>query len=322
MNEVRLKNTDLDVSRACLGTMTFGNQTAEPEARLMVDACIDHGVTFFDTANIYNQGKSEEVLGRAIGGRRSRVVLATKVRGRMGDQPDESGLSPKAIVKAIDASLKRLGADYIDIYYFHQPDYGTPVVESLAAMSELVKAGKVRYPGLSNYAAWQVAGIHALCEREGLVTPFITQPMYNLLARSIETEFLPMARHYGCSTAVYNPLAGGLLTGKQPPDAPVAGSRFDGNALYLNRYWHPQTFAAVDEFRVIAGATGRSMISLALNWLLHHTASDCVILGASNLDQIKDNLAACEEGPLPAETVVDCDGVWARIKGVAAQYCR
>lgn len=322
MNRIQLKNTELVVSRACFGTMTFGSQTAESEARMMVEACLDRGVNFFDTANIYNLGKSEEILGRALKNRRNRVVLATKVRGRMGEQKDQSGLSAKAIANAIDASLSRLGTDYVDIYYFHQPDYDVPVEESLAAMNELVKAGKVRYPALSNYAAWQVAEIHAVCAREGFATPFVTQPMYNLLARSIETEYVPMTRYYGCSKVVYNPLAGGLLTGKQSPDAPVAGSRFDGNSMYLNRYWYPQIFNAVEELRVIAGAAGRSMVSLALNWLLHHTDTDCVILGASKLDQLTANLAACEEGPLPEEALTDCDAIWARIKGVAAQYCR
>ena len=322
MEQIVLPNTELKLSRACFGTMTFGSQVAEPEARRMIDLCIDRGVTFFDTANVYNQGKSEEILGRALGGRRHRMVVATKVRGKMGDAADESGLAPAAIRKALDASLKRLGTDYVDIYYFHQPDYEVPILESLKAMDSLIQAGKVRYAALSNYSAWQVAEIHFLCRREGLAIPFIAQPVYNLLARSIETEFLPMAEHLGVVTAVYNPLAGGLLTGKQSADAPLAGSRFDGNTLYMNRYWYPQIFSAVEELRTIAGATGRSMVSLALNWLLHHTEADCVILGASRLEQLEENLAACEDGPLPEEVVIDCDSVWARIRGVAAKYCR
>lgn len=302
--------------------MTFGGQTSEPEARRMIDLSIERGVTFFDTANVYNHGKSEELLGRALGGRRPNVVIATKVRGRMGEAPDDSGLAPSAIAKALDASLKRLGTDYVDLYYFHQPDYEVPIADSLRALDSLVRAGKVRYAALSNYSAWQVAEIHYICQREGLAIPFVTQPVYNLLARSIETEFLPMTEQFGISTAVYNPLAGGLLTGKQQADAPLAGSRFDGNALYMNRYWYPQIFAAVEELRTIAGATGRTMVSLALNWLLHHTPADCVILGASSVDQLEENLMACEEGPLPEEAVIDCDAVWARIRGVAAKYCR
>ena len=317
-----LPHTDLCVSRACFGTMTFGAQVDEAAALRIVDRAIDGGINFFDTANVYNHGVSETIVGKALQGRRDRVVLASKVRGKMGDGPDETGLSRAAIRKAIDESLRRLGTDYLDLYYLHQPDYDVRIEETLAAMDELVRAGKVRYPAASNYAAWQMTQTFAICAREGYRPPFVTQPMYNLLARGLEPEYAPMCREFGVSMVVYNPLAGGLLTGKQKRQAPLAGTRFDNNQMYLSRYWYDVTFDAVQELAVIARDAGRSLVSLSLNWLLHHTATDCVILGASRIEQLEENLGAMEQGPLSAETVAACDGVWAKLRGVTPQYNR
>jgi 1-deoxyxylulose-5-phosphate synthase len=288
----------------------------------MIDACLDAGINFIDTANVYNGGKSEEITGNILKGRRHRVVLASKVRGKMGEGADESGLSKAAIHRAIDDSLRRLQTDYLDLYYLHQPDYDTPIAETLAAMEDLVKAGKVRYPAVSNYAAWQVAQMHCIAQKCGYKPAWVSQPMYNLIARGIEPEYLPMCKEFGVSTIVYNPLAGGLLTGKQRPDAPVAGSRFDKNKMYLDRYWHEQDFAAVEQLQAIAGRAGRSMVSLALNWLLHHTPADCVILGASRLDQIQQNLAVLDDGPLTPDTLAACDEVWRGLRGITPQYNR
>jgi aryl-alcohol dehydrogenase-like predicted oxidoreductase len=322
MHSVTLKHTDLTVSRACLGTMTFGGQTDEEAARRIVARALDAGINFFDTANIYHQGRSEMLLGKALGARRKDVVLASKVRGKMGEAADESGLSRRAIFRAIEDSLRRLGTDYLDIYYLHQPDYDVPLEETLEAMEELVRQGKVRWPGSSNYASWQVVRMLWLAEKNGWRPAWVTQPMYNLLARGIEQEFLPMAREFGISTVVYNPLAGGLLTGKHRPEAPLAGTRFDGNPMYLDRYWHPACFEAVEKLKTAAEQAGRSLVSLALNWLLHHTAADCIILGASRLEQLEQNLAALEEGPLPPEAVEACDRVWDGLRGVTPKYNR
>jgi aryl-alcohol dehydrogenase-like predicted oxidoreductase len=317
-----LAHTDLTVSRACFGTMTFGSQVDEAAAMRIVDRAIDGGVNFFDTANVYNKGASEVIVGKTLKGRRDKVVLASKVRGKMGDAPDESGLSRAAILKNIDDSLSRLGTDYLDIYYLHQPDYDVRIEESLAAMDDLVRAGKVRYPACSNYAAWQMTQILAIADKNGYKPATITQPMYNLLARGIEPEYMPMCKEFGVSTVVYNPLAGGLLTGKQKREAPIAGTRFDQNQMYLGRYWHDVYFDAVAELASIGRNAGRSPVSLALNWLLHHTATDCVILGASRIEQLAENLKAFAEGPLTAETVAACDAVWARLRGVTPQYNR
>jgi aryl-alcohol dehydrogenase-like predicted oxidoreductase len=302
--------------------MTFGSQVDEAAASRIVDRCLDLGVNFFDTANVYNGGASEVIVGKTLTGRRQKIVLASKVRGKMGEGPDQSGLSRAAIERAIDDSLRRLQTDYLDLYYLHQPDYAVPIDESLEAMERLVKAGKVRYPASSNYSGWQVCQMQWMAEKNGYKRATITQPMYNLLARGIEQEYLPMANEFGISTVVYNPLAGGMLTGKQKREAPLKGTRFDGNQMYLGRYWHEEDFDAVGELLDVASKVGRSPVSLALNWLLHHTPIDCVILGASKLEQLEENLKAMDDGPLTAETVSACDQVWAKIRGVSPQYNR
>jgi aryl-alcohol dehydrogenase-like predicted oxidoreductase len=317
-----LKHTDLTVSRACFGTMTFGSQADETAAARMIDLCIDRGVNFFDTANAYNKGLSETIVGKILKGRRHKIVLASKVRGKMGEGADESGLSKRAMLRAIDESLQRLQTDHLDLYYLHQPDYAVPIEESLEAMEQLVKQGKVRHPASSNYSGWQVCRMLWLAEKNSYKPAWITQPMYNLLARGIEQEYLPMTREFGVSTVVYNPLAGGMLTGKQKRGAPIAGTRFDNNQMYLSRYWYDAYFDAVESILAIAREAGRSPVSLALNWLLHHTTIDCVILGASRVEQLEENLKAMEDGALPASAVTACDTVWSKLRGVTPVYNR
>ena len=325
MDKRQLPHTELVVSRACFGTMTFGAQTDEAGAAGIVDRCLDAGINFFDTANVYNAGESESILGRLMKGRRERFVLASKVRGKMGDAPDEQGLSRAAILKAIDESLRRLGTDYLDLYYLHQPDYAVPVEETLETLDRLVRAGKVRHTGTSNYAAWQVTQLLLTCERQGYPAPFVSQPMYNLLARGIEQEYVPMCKYFGVSTVVYNPLAGGLLTGKQDRERPGEGTRFANPQtarLYRDRYWHAAYFDAVDRLRTAATRAGRSLVSVALNWLLHHSAVDCIIVGASKAEQLEQNLAAMEDGPLPAEVLDVCEQVWTGLRGLTPKYNR
>jgi aryl-alcohol dehydrogenase-like predicted oxidoreductase len=318
-----LPHTDLKVSRMALGTMTFGAQTDEVTARQMVETCLDSGVNFFDTANVYNHGASETILGNALRGRRAQAVIATKVRGKMGEAADDSGLSRAAIRKAIEASLKRLATDYVDIYYLHQPDYGVPIEETMAAMNELVREGKVRYVAVSNYAAWQVAEIHCVCAQHGFAAPHISQPLYNLLARGIEEEFLPFCKSFRVGVIPYNPLAGGLLTGKQRTAAgPIAGTRFDKNQMYLDRYWHADFFAAVEELEVAARDAGITLVELSLRWLLAQPQVDSILLGASRIEQLKQNLAASAGPPLAPSTLQQCDAVWKRLRGITPKYNR
>jgi 1-deoxyxylulose-5-phosphate synthase len=317
-----IAQTDLAVSRICLGTMTFGSQTDEAAAAAMLDCCLDRGVNFVDTANVYNAGRSEEIVGRLLKGRRDRVVLASKVGIKAGEAPEQQGLSRAAIAAGIEATLRRLGTDHLDFYYLHQPDDATPMEESLAAMDALVRQGKVRFLGASNYASWQVCRLLWLAERNGWPAVRLVQPMYNLLSRGIEQELLPMCRAFGLATIAYNPLAGGLLTGKHRIAAPLPGTRFDGNRVYRDRYWHEANFAAIARLGEVAAAAGTSLVGLALRWALHHTPVDCLVLGASRLEQLQENLDVVEQGPLPENVIEACNEVWKELRGVSPQYNR
>ena len=318
-----LSKSGLKISRLSFGTMTFGSQTDEATAQRIVDLCFDAGINFVDTANVYNGGAAETIVGKALKGRRDKIILATKVRGKMGVGPHDEGLSRPAMLKAIDASLQRLGTDYVDLYYLHMPDYATPIEETLETMEGLVKAGKVRFPAISNYAAWQVAEILWICEKRGYHPYFVSQPMYNLIARGIEDEYLPFCRRFDVAVVPYNPLAGGLLTGKHSPrGGPTPGTRFDNNKMYQDRYWLDDDFAAVEELRSIAKDAGKTLVELAFQWLLTQPVVDSIILGASRLEQLQEDLKAAEGGPLDAAVLTRCDAVWKRLRGITPQYNR
>jgi aryl-alcohol dehydrogenase-like predicted oxidoreductase len=323
MDRFRLSPSGPEVSRLVLGTMTFGKQVDEQTAASMVDIGLERGINFIDTANVYNAGAAEVMLGRVLRGRRGRVVLATKVGIKMGDQPDQIGLSRRTIHAQIEQSLRRLQTDYVDLYYLHQPDPQTPLEESLATVEELVRQGKVRQVGASNYAAWQLCRMHALADAAGHQRLSVVQPLYNLLARRIEPELLPACRELDVRSVVYNPLAGGLLTGKHAAaHPPASGTRFDGNAAYQSRYWHNENFAAMQRLATAAETEGRTLVSVALNWLLHNTPVDGIILGASSLAQLQENLAATEDGSCSAETLTICEDVWQTLRGIAPAYHR
>ncbi len=326
MDYCQLNRTELRISRLCFGTMTFGKPVDQPAANRMVERCMAAGINFFDTANGYSHGGAETILGNAIRAKRKEIILATKVHHKMGDAPDEAGLSRAAIFRGVEDSLRRLQTDYLDIYYLHEPDYSVPIEESLDAMNTLVRQGKIRYIATSNYASWQVCEMHWIAEKNHLQTPVIAQPMYSLIARGIEQEFLPMAKRLGISTIAYNPLAGGLLTGKHDFQTFTAGGRFDpafwGGSLYNKRYWHERTFRAVEQLKKVAADAGRCLPSLAFNWLLHHSASNGIILGASRMEQLEENLKACQEGPLSPETVKACDEAWKEYRGPVPIYNR
>lgn len=308
----------MNIPPVCLGTMTFGSQVSEPDAHRMLDLFLDRGSNFIDTANVYNLGVSEEIVGRWMSGRsRADVLLATKVRGKMGDGPLDSGLAPAAMRKQLEDSLRRLRTEYTDFYYLHMPDTAVPIEESLEAMEGFVREGKVRFAAASNYAAWQMAEMQAIAARRGFSPVRLSQPMYNLLARGLEQEFLPMSRHYGIASAVYNPLAGGLLTGKHGL-APESGGRFDGNQMYLDRYWHEPLHRAIEHLKT----AGRPLISLALNWLRHHTPVESIILGASRIGQLEENLAALADGPLSEDQLRICDEAWLIARAAAPKYNR
>ncbi len=302
--------------------MTFGKPSDQIASSRMVHRCIDEGINFFDTANVYQAGTAESMLGEAIRGKREKLIIATKVGGKIGEYPSERRLCKRAILQAIDGSLTRLKTDYVDLYYLHQPDHDVAIEETLSTLQELVRIGKIRYPATSNYAAWQLCEMLGIADKQGYTPAYVSQPMYNLLARGIEQEYLPMAKKYDVSVLAYNPLAAGMLTGKHRENAITAGTRFDRNPMYQERYWHSQNFSAVETLKRTAEKNGRSLISVAVNWLLHHTATDCVILGASQIEQLEQNLAACTEGPLSSGILKVCDEVWSRLRSPVPIYNR
>ncbi|MGA8028326.1 MAG: aldo/keto reductase [Bryobacteraceae bacterium] len=317
-----LSDTNLRVSRVCLGTMAFGSETNESMAARIVDRCLDRGVNFFDTANVYNFGQAELILGNLIKGRRDRVIVASKVGMKMGDGPNESGLSRAAVLNSIDESLRRLGTDYLDLYYLHMPDHAAPIEETLDTMDQLVRAGKIRYPAVSNYSAWQLCRILWLCDTHGYRPTKISQTVYNLLARGIEDEYVPFSKELGLALVVYNPLARGLLAAKKERGPVFVDVRARDYQSSLDRYQHPAYFEAADELHGIADRAGRSLVDLSLNWLLHHTTIDSAVIGATNVEQLEQNLNSLDHGPLAPETVADCDAVWRKLRGVMPRYYR
>jgi len=303
MRHVRLGRTGLPVSRLCLGTMTFGLQCDEPASRAILDRAAEGGITFLDTADVYplggtaeTVGRTEEILGRWLRGRRHDFIVATKGFGATGPNPWDVGLSRKHLLDAIDASLKRLGTDYVDLYQLHHPDPHTPIDETLGALDDLVHSGKVRYVGCSNFLTYQLVRAVGRTETLGLARLDSVQPRYNLLFRQIEREMLPYCGEEGVGVIPYNPIAGGLLSGKHAREAaPAAGTRFTlGNAAqsYQDRYWHDQEFETVDVLAGLAAEAGVSLVTLAAAWVLAHPAVSAPIIGASRPDQLDASLAA------------------------------
>jgi aryl-alcohol dehydrogenase-like predicted oxidoreductase len=312
-------------SALVLGTMTFGAQVDADAAREMVDRCLAAGVVAIDTANVYAGGASEEIVGQVIRGRRDDVVLATKVGLPTDEAEGDPPLSPAAIRRCIEHSLRRLGTDHVDLYYLHAPDRRTPIADTLATMDELVRAGKVRRVGTSNYAAWQLADIDACAAARGFVRPTVSQILYNLLGRRVEDEYVEFAATHDIANVAYNPLAGGLLTGKHAANDVPDGGRFGTSALgpqYRQRYWHDATFAAVEALAGIAARAGLTLVELAYRWLRSRPGADAIVLGASSVGQLTANLAAATGPDLSAEVLSACDDVWSRLRGPAPDYNR
>ena len=297
----RLGDTGLIVSRLSLGTMTFtqgaGNaaiaKTSAGDAAAMVDRAIDAGINFFDTADVYAGGESETLLGQALGNRRDEVVIATKAGWRTGAPLNRSGLSAAHLHWSIDASLKRLGMDHVDVYVAHRDDANTPLEETLMALDAIVRAGKARYLGVSNWSAWKVAAAIELQRANGWAPFSHVQMMYSLLGRGIEHEVLPMLRRYGLGLTAWSPLAGGFLSGKYTretladPDNRLSG--FD-----MIPFDKDKGFALVETLRSIGEAHGASVAQIALAWVLASKQVSSVIIGASKLPQLDDNIAAAD----------------------------
>jgi aryl-alcohol dehydrogenase (NADP+) len=305
MQHVRFGRTGLQVSRLCLGTMTFGLQCDEKTSLAILDAAAAQGITFLDTADVYplggtnaTAGRTEEILGKWLKGKREQFIVATKCSGRMGEAAWQQGTSRKHVLHAIDASLKRLGTDYVDLYQVHHFDPHTPVDETVEAFDAVVKAGKARYVGVSNYHAYRVARALGRSEALGLARLVSVQPRYNLLFRQIERELLPLCEEEKLAVIPYNPLAGGLLTGKHRRTAPPPeGSRFTlGTAgkMYSERYWQEREFATVDAFVGLARQAGVEPATLAVAWVLAHPAVTSALIGASRPEQLAASVAAAE----------------------------
>ena len=329
MEQRSLGRTGLKVSEICLGTMTFGVQCDEATSGAILDRAAAGGVTFLDTADCYpvplsleTAGRTEEILGRWLHGKRERFVVATKCFFPMGPGPNDRGSSRRHIMAAVEASLRRLRTDFIDLYQVHAFDPETPLDETLRALDDLVRAGKVRYAGCSNFRAWELGEALAVSERLGLARFDCTQPRYILLHREIETELLPLCLHRGVGVIVFNPLAGGLLTGKHRPNQePAPNTRF-GTLLgatavtYQERYWQDAMLAAVEGLRPLFAERGKPLASVAVAWVLAQAGITSAIVGASHPDQLQATLAATELELLPDEQRI-LDEVWYRLPRLA-----
>lgn len=294
MQHRRLGRTGLMVSELCLGTMTFAKEADEETSKRVTDRFVEAGGNFVDTANVYSKGASEEITGRAIRGHdREDIVLATKFRFPMGNGPNDSGASRKHIVAACEASLRRLGTEYIDLYQIHCWDAHTPLEETLSALDDLVREGKVRYIGASNFTGWQIERSLRISEREGLARFECLQPQYSLIVRDIEREVLPVCREERLGVIPWSPLAGGFLTGKYSrEEAPPEDTRMASWTDTWERHATPEKFDVVDRLAEIARERGKEPAQVALNWVKDRPGITSPIIGARNLGQLEKNLEA------------------------------
>lgn len=319
---IKIGKTGQYVSRICMGTMTFGNQLDASEAHAILDFALERGLFYIDTANAYSGGESEKILGSWLKTHRQRVVISTKVRYQVGADLFSVGLSRRTIKTEVEQSLRRLQTDNIDILFLHQPDIDTSDEEILRSLEELIREGKIHHYGLSNFSSWQTMRLDCCARINTMPRPALTQSMYNLLVRTIENELVPCCRDLGMTIYAYNPLAAGLLTGKyQLGDTIRKGGRFDILPYYQERYWKPEYFNAVEQLAVIAQAANRSIHGLALQFIIDSGNVDGLVIGASSLKQLKDNLDSIGE-PLPGDVITLCDGIWDQLKGPSPSYYR
>ena len=304
-----------------LGAMNFGKRTPAAESERIVRRALERGIRVFDTANVYNAGESERILGRALGRDRDRVVLATKVgMDRVGGSVE--GLSPEAMDRALFGSLERLGASSVDVYYLHAPDHVTPIERTLDGMHALVESGRVKAWGVSNYASWQILDMHGLSDARGLARPLVSQVLYNALHRQLDIEYFAFTRRHPIHTTVYNPLAGGLLTGKHTFEgAPSKGSRFDENAMYRRRYWTRAMFERVAQVRVVAEQEGRSLVDFSYAWVASRPDVDSILVGPATVEQLDQALEAVGR-PLSGEALARIDELGRAWSGTDTAYVR
>jgi aryl-alcohol dehydrogenase-like predicted oxidoreductase len=288
-----LGRTGVKVSSLCLGTMTFGNEADEPAARTIVARYLEVGGNLIDTADVYQRGVAEEITGRALGARREQVVLATKGRMPMSDDPNERGASRRYLVRAVEASLRRLGTDWIDLYQVHWPDLTVPLEDTLGALHDLVSAGKIRYVGLSNYLGSDLQRAIDVSERHGWAPVVSHQPQYSLISREIELETLPLCAANGIAVLPWSPLGGGVLTGKYTSSTEVpTDTRMGASESQAKRRLSEHNLQVAQAVGKIAADLGKTSAQVALNWVLHRPGVTAPILGARNVTQLDDNLGA------------------------------
>ena len=304
MEYTTLGASGLQVSRPCLGAMMFGYgpdaPTSEPDSRRIIDAYLETGGNFIDTANIYTGGESEEVVGRAIKARRDDVVLATKGFGPIGTGPNTMGLSRKYLTRALEASLRRLDTDYIDLYQCHRPDSGTPISETMATLHGFVQSGKVRYLGCSNWSGSQIVEAQWAAQDIG-GTPLISlQPRYSLNARRIEDDILPACERQGLGTMIYSPLGGGVLTGKYKPGQPAPEGSRAARGGFWTRMLDDQSVELAVEVGKVAAEIGATSAAVALAWVLSRRGVTTVIIGPRTFEQYEENMAGFDLALDPA----------------------
>ncbi|MEE4603258.1 MAG: aldo/keto reductase [Desulfobacteraceae bacterium] len=287
-----LGNTGIQVSKLCMGTMTFGREADEAEAKEIFNCCRDAGVNFFDCANVYSQGRAETILGGLIADCRNELVITTKFGSPTGTGLNDSGGSRRHLTASLEASLKRLNTDHVDIYFLHRFDEHTPLEETLRALDDMVAQGKVRYTGVSNFAAWQTAKALGVSALNGWTSFQCIQPMYNLVKRQAEVEILPLAQSENLGVISYNPLGGGILSGKYGKDRRAEQGRLTKDDMYQKRYAEQWIYDAAIKFAQLAADSGHHPVSLAVAWVTHHPAVTAPIMGARNASQVKDSLGS------------------------------
>ena len=293
MSYRRMGASGLEVSPICLGTMTFGDTTAAPDAKRIVDVAFDAGINFIDTADAYGNGESEKIVGAAIAAKRRRWIVATKVANVLTARPHDGGLSRRWILQACDDSLARLATDYIDIYYLHRDDPDTPIAETVGAIGDLIRSGKIRYFGVSNYRGWRIAEVVSECEAQGVSLPVVCQPYYNLLNRGPEVEILPACDHYGIGVASYSPIARGVLTGKYAPGVVPDNSRVARkDKRMMETEFRGESLAIAAKLGAHAERTSRTLMQFALAWLWANEIVTSVIAGPRTLEQWNDYVQA------------------------------
>ena len=289
-----LGSTGIQVSQLCMGTMTFGNEADEQESAAMFNSCRDAGINFFDCANVYSQGKAEDILGPLVTESRDKFVITTKAFGQMGTDINAKGSSRRNIIASLEASLKRLQTSYIDIYFLHRFDPNTPLEETLATLSDLVTQGKIRYIGASNFAAWQVAKALGLSALHDWPSIQCIQPMYNIVKRQAEVEILPLAQSENVGVVSYNPLGGGLLTGKYGRKIESSQNRLGREENYGKRDGDDWMLDAAMNYVAFARENDLNPVSLAVSWAAAHPGITAPIIGARNIVQLEDSLRSVE----------------------------